>query len=249
MRRPLFAVIASVAILVGANASAAPITPTFDSFGDLSAATSIPVNFGGSGIPTNPAAITTIDGNNGDVIVMGLIATPRFANATPTDDGNGTYFAKAGANNGTPGSSGDRAKWNFSFFVGIEGSFGNTIGDYGFELLYDLDPGANTDETALGRLDFENPALGVSGFSVVQGSQNATFDFLKGIPPIPGVTAPLFTGFDPNAVGEYTFAIRSRELAGQVAINVNVQAVPVPAAGILLVSGFASLLLFRRKRA
>ena len=91
---------ASVLWTLVTPASAAPVVPSFTDFGDLPQAT-----FGGSGIPTDPTAITTFNGIGGDIVTLGLAATPRFANPPLTNDGAGTYTALAGANDGTPGST------------------------------------------------------------------------------------------------------------------------------------------------
>jgi len=219
---------AAAGLLLSAVANAAPVTPTFQVFGDVQTATGTPVTFGGSGIPTDPSAYSVLTAANGDQLVLGLAATPRFANPTPTNDGAGTYTAMAGLNDGTPGSMVGtlRATWNFSYFVEvIDNGGGSVIGDFGTVLLYDLDPGAGTDDSVLGV--FALGAVGVATMTnPVQDSQNATFGFLGG-PAIPGfLTPPAFTAFDANAGGEYSFALRSS--LGDVAINVNVAAVQTP---------------------
>ncbi len=61
-------------LLGGVNAEAAPISPTFDTFGTLSGAT-----FGGTGIPNNAVAITRIT-SGGYNITLGLTAHGRFFN-------------------------------------------------------------------------------------------------------------------------------------------------------------------------
>lgn len=55
-------------------------------------------------------------------------------------------------------------------------------------------------------------------------------------------------GFDPNAVGEYSFAIRSTVVVEEVAINVNLTAVPVPAVALFLLIGIGGLAVARRRR-
>ncbi len=227
------AMIASVSLSAAANA--APIGPTFQTFGDLQNATSTSVTFSGSGIPTNPAAYSVFTAGNGDELVLGLIATPRFSNPTPTNDGAGTYTATAGLNGG-------RATWNFSYFAEIiDNGGGSTFADFNTVLLYDLDPGVDTDEADLGVIDF-----GASpGVNPIQDSQNATFGFLaSGIPGL--VTPPSFTPFNANVGGEYTFAFRST--LGDVAINVNVVPTPEPAALALIGAGVLALGATRIRR-
>jgi len=78
---------------------------------------------------------------------------------------------------------------------------------------------------------------------VTQSSQNATFGFLQ-----PGnstsVVTPPSTAFDPFAAGSYTFALRSNQ--GSVGIEMNV--VPLPAAGWMLLTAFGGLGLVARRR-
>lgn len=229
----------SVSMALTSLASAAPLAPTFDTFGDLPQAT-----FGGDGIPTDPTAITTFTGLGGDTVTMGLAATPRFENPALTNDGAGTYTALAGANDGTPGSTADGsfATWNFSFFISVEGG-GSTLADYNFRLLYDFDPGVDTDESVLGSITSAPVPDTVS-----QGSQNLAFAFLAANNPTFGILAPLFPSFDPFATGEYSFAIQELNSGESVAINVNVAAVPVPAALPLLMTALAGFGLLRLKR-
>jgi hypothetical protein len=227
-------------------AQALPVSPVFDTFGDLPGAT-----FGGSGIQTDPTAITEFTGLDGDLVTFGLAATRRFNNPVLGHDGAGTYSGVTGANDGTPGSTvgGAAATWNFSFYINVDSNMGNTIADYGVSLLYDLDPGVGTDDASLGIFDFSALSIGLA-----EGSQNATFGFLSTGGVFPGVTitAPGFSAsnsFNPNAIGEYSFAIRSSVFSEDVAINLNVAPVPVPAAALFLITGIGGLAVARRRRA
>ena len=235
----------SLGAVTGAHAGS--INPTFQSFGDLNAATSTTVDFTGDGIPTDPSAIATFAGSNGDTLLLGLTAHQRFANPPLGNDGAGTYSAQAGANDGTPGNPGNRATWNFAWFAEVIGENGSTLNDYGVTLLYDLDPGIGTDESDLGSWDIGASASADPNISdtLFQSSQNATFGFLAN--DFPGfISAPSFTAFDPFAAGQYSFALRST--LGEVAINVEVSPVPLPAAGWLLLSAFGGLGLVARRR-
>jgi PEP-CTERM motif len=233
---------AMVALMAGAT-QAAPVTPSFDVFGSLPAAT-----FGGSGIPNDAVAITTIISGN-DTITLGLTATQRFFNPALGNDGAGTFSAGAGANFGLPPSTSTNlgATWNFNYYIDIQG--GGTIADYNIELLYDFDPGAATDEASLGSIDFN--VAGAGGLSLLQDSQNLLFAFLGGVPVIPGITPP-GGAFDPFAAGEYSFALRVGAIGGgqlgQSAINVNVVAVPEPGTIAIFGLGLVALGLIRRRK-
>jgi hypothetical protein len=206
----------SAGFLANSASYAGPVTPDFDTFGLLSAAT-----FGGSGIPNDRVAITTFGG-----VTLGLTATQRYSNPTVTDNGAGTYFATAGED-----TLPNYALWNFDMYV----SNASTT-NYAMQLLWDLNPGAGTNEASLSSFGILPLAAG----STWQESWNLGMPFLGG-------------GFDPTVAGEYSFALILRSATGQElgrsAINVNVGHVPDTAStGLLAVAGFGSLLVFARLR-
>jgi len=238
--RPLCAALALALLPMIGPAQASSVVPTFDRFGPLPEAT-----FGGTGIPNDAVAVTEIV-DDGNTITLGLTAHQRFANPPLSNDGAGTFTATTGANFGDPTgatmpSSIKGATWNFAFFMKIEG--GGTFDDYQFDVLYDFDPGAGTDEADHGILDINAAILAgggtLSDFTLVQGSQNSLFGFLND-GSLPFITPPSFSPFDPNVQGEYSFAlITSQDEAelGRSAIVVNV----VPEPSSLALAGCGAL--------
>jgi hypothetical protein len=230
----------AAAVMVG-QAAAAPITPTYDTFGNLAGAT-----FGGTGIPTDPTAITIIDDGNNNIITLGLTAHQRYSNPALANDGAGTFFAAAGANDGLDGGGHSvGATWNFAFYVNVDG--GASLGRYDMRLYYDLDPAAGTELADMGYI-----VLSGAPGSILQDSQNATFGFLCG-PDVPNVLQAPSAGcpFNPNAAGEYSFALIANEVTGAplgtAAINVNIAAVPEPGTLALVGIALAGLAVTRRR--
>jgi len=236
----------ALAALTGGAALAAPVDPEFQTFGDIDSATATDVTFGGSGIPTT-GVFSTFEVDNAR-ITLGLAAHQRFFNPPLANDGAGTFFATPGFNDGDPDDGVDGspsttsgATWNFAWFIEVEGG---SIDDFDIRLLFDFDPGVDTDDSELGIFDF---AQLINDFgldpSINQSSQNPAFGFLTD-ESLSFITAPAFGGFDPFTAGEFSFALRSS--AGQVAMNVNV--VPVPASAALLGGGLLLLGAARARR-
>ena len=67
-------------------AHADPVVASYDTFSNFSGAT-----FGSSGIPTDPAAVSTAKG-----ITVALIATQRYFNDAPTHNGGGYLLCQGG---------------------------------------------------------------------------------------------------------------------------------------------------------
>jgi hypothetical protein len=214
------------AVLLAATGSAfaAPITPTFDSFGTL-----VPFTGGGSGIPKDAVATTNLAGG----AVLGLTATQRFTAPALSNNGAGSFTALAGSYTALTGlpAAATVSGWNFDWYIASGSVAGKT-----FKLFYDFDPATANDQSTHGVLNFGN--LGGTG-QVNQNSQNLGFGFLATTNPLIGVTAPAFAAFSPNALGTYTFALvafdaNSTEL-GRSAIAVTV--VPEPGSHALMLAG------------
>ena len=236
--------------LVVAAAAPASGQVIFDTFGPLPEAT-----FGGTGIPNGEVAQSKqfTDGDN--IITVALSATQRFSNPPLTNDGAATYFATPGSNFGDPAnpttpspSATEGATWNFNFYAKVESPTSSPqITDYQFDLLYDLDPGANTPLVDFGKINLTNSVA----FSpdpttdLIEDSQNAFFAFLT--TSLPGFVDPPPTSFDPDVDGEYGFVIQVSNLAGFNVENVAITVVvPEPASAMLL--GLGTLAMLRRSR-
>ena len=230
-------------------------TAIYQTFGTL------PVTFGGSGIPNDAVAASSVFVDGTTSITLGLTAHGRYSNPTVTNNGAGVFFAGPGSNCGISTdpvgcpSSNQGALWNFGFFFGVSGP-GANLYDYDFKLYYDFDPAANTPVGSLGVIDINALITAAGGdpttMTVAQDSENLLFTFLS--VPLAGVITPPGGSFDPNALGEYSFYITATTKGafpapvGTVGIDVNI--VPVPPAVWLFGSGLLGLVgIARRKKA
>jgi hypothetical protein len=223
-------------LALAVTVEAAPIVPTYTTFGTLSGAT-----FGGTGIPNNAVAIwTSSDGK----VTLGLTAHQRYSENPPvSNNGAGDFYAVKGGDTYSSFSDPAYARWNFGWYaLNMDSSY------YIVDLLYDFDPAAGTGETAHGVLSYVLPP----DSTPYQDSWNLGMSFLASPAIFPGgFLNPPAGSFNPNVPGEYTFALILRDyLSGQelgrTAIRVNV----VPEAGAtvgLLGLGLAGLTLLRRR--
>lgn len=228
MKSVLKSAFAMVGLAIAFSVAAAPITPSYTTFGTLTGAT-----FGGSGIPNNAVAITNLTG-----LTLGLTATPRFSAPTPTNNGMGTFRAPAGVSPNAPSSAADPyALWNFSFFAGGT-AFANTF----FRLFYDFDPASGNDISTHGVISFAGTGAGPA-----QNSWNLGMDFLSITNSIPGLVAPAGV-FNPSASGQYTFALAAYASSTGAELGRSAIVVNVPEPGTIALAGLALLGLAAARR-
>lgn len=245
----------AIAALVMAAPFSAGATAIYQTFGTL------PVTFGGSGIPNTAVAASSVfvDGNTN--ITLGLTAHGRYSNPTVTNNGAGLFYAGTGSNCGVATdpvgcpSANQGALWNFGFFFGVSGTGGKHLSDYDFKLYYDFDPGTDTPLGSLGVIDINNSIIGLGGdpstMTVAQGSENLLFNYLS--VPVTGVITPPGGAFNPNALGQYSFYLTATTKTAFPApvgtVGIDVQVVPVPAAAWLFGSGLLGLIGMARRKA
>ena len=220
----------------------------------------------------------TVDQSNG--VELGLRAKLRFDdNNLPQNvfnsNGDGSYTFSAGTPptgfNFDPNSP-TTPIWNFEWSVNtnFDGT-GSTLDQYTYLFELDADPGAGTNflsfdpitpsilnpvaDHALGTnatgngggvkaTDATNYVNLLAANNVAQNSWN--YEFFNSL-------GDVLDGFDPNATGTYTIRLTAFEQGDQVAqtsIDVNVSAVPLPAAFPLLAAalGLFGIMGWRRRR-
>lgn len=219
----------------------------------------------------------TVDQDAGEGMELGLRAKLRFnAMGQPENtfnwDGNDTYTFFAGVAPG--GFSSDTPVWNFEWSINTDyNGNGSALSDYRYELSLDADPGAGTNFLTFdpvqpfGPVSCTDAAIGTNAtgngggtsvtctapgsilaYQLLIGTNNvaqnsANYDFFNAFPPL--------TSFDPTDVGIYTIQLSAFDamdnLVAMTSIDVNVEAVPVPGAALLMGGAMAGFGALRRR--
>lgn len=217
---------AAIALAFAFSAYAGPISPTYNTFGPLPGAT-----FGGTGIPNDAVAITTVGG-----LTLAMSASQRFVGPNLANDGAGTFAAPAGVSLALPSPADPYALWNFNFYLS------GATSTMAFRLFYDFDPTVGNDESTHGTISF--PGTTVPG-GLAQNSWNLGMNFLAA--PAAGLVPP-GGAFNPNAAGQYTFALVAYDGATGPEIGRAAIAVNVPEPGTFALAGLALLGLAAARR-
>ena len=102
----------------------------------------------------------------------------------------------------------------------------------------------------MGTIDVTNAILGTyrhPPHNLGEDSQNLMFRFLASDNP-PYLTKPTYSPFDPNAIGEYNFAIQVTKSGWNVEnVAMDVQVVPIPPAVWLFGTGLFGLVAIARR--
>ncbi|TFG84952.1 MAG: hypothetical protein E4H19_09420 [Chromatiales bacterium] len=245
-----FLKLAVVAALITAPGIGSAFT-VYDGFGPFPNA-----SFGGTGIPNNAVAASKqiIDGNT--TITIAMNATERYSNPVVGNNSAAVFYATPGQNCGIATdpvgcpSATQGALWNWNYYIDIVSGSGKVLADYQIDIWYDLNPAGPTaccSTAGLGRIDVTAALLAFNPGSVLeQGSENLLFNYLNvGSPPY--VIAP-GGAFNPNALGNYQFAITVSSGSFPLdSVAMEVQVIPVPAAAWLFGSALGLFGVMRRR--
>ncbi|MBL8199886.1 MAG: hypothetical protein JNK40_02850 [Chromatiales bacterium] len=244
-----FRKIAAIALLAAAPGISSAFT-VYDDFGAFPDAT-----WAGSGIPNDAVAASKqiIDGDT--TIRIAMNATGRFSNPQLANNGAGVFYAGPGSNCGIASdpvgcpSGTQGALWNWNYFIDITSGSGKVLADYQIDIWYDFNPAGPTAccVPGTGRINVTNALLFSNPTSTLQqGSENLLFAYLAANAP-PVITAPGGL-FNPNALGNYQFAITVSSGGFPLdSVAMEVQVVPVPAAVWLFGSALGLMGVIRRR--
>ena len=241
MKRTLVCLMVVAACLAAESSWADPIQvpESGASYGDVG---SWEVTWNGSGIPTDHSAYREIS-DSGVTIRLAMRAHGRYAYQAGVyqDPSKPIYYVETGKYGGD-GSDKDYAKWNFAWYVYVDGPSDSS---YTVKLFYDFDPGVETDQGSHGVIiapinssPFPYQAtwnLGMDDFlngEVLNGEgQNYVPNYIIWL----RATFP----FNPNVNGEYTFRLAVYDASGRTylgGVSMKVNAVPEPTSMVALSS-------------
>jgi hypothetical protein len=227
--------------MAASGAFAQAITPSFTTFGALPGA-----NFGGSGIPNTDVAITTYSSAAPlSALTLGLSTTTRCAGAicgaAVSNNGAATFTVQAEAPfAANPGYAG----WNIDYYAQGNSNL------YNFKLFYDFNPALANGQNTHGVFNLFTVTGSAGTGGLDQNSSNMGFASLA--TSVPGViAAPSFSPFNPNASGQYTFAliafdkVSGAEVARSAML---ISAVPEASSYAMLLAGLAGIGGWVRRR-
>lgn len=239
--------LSALAVLLIAPAVGSAFT-IYDDFGPFPNA-----NWGGTGIPNNAVAASKqiFDNATASTITIAMNATERYDNPVVTNNGFATYFAGTGSNIKGPNNL-LGALWNWNYYLEVA-SPTKVLKDFQIDIWYDFNPVSSPnlgDLSGMGRINVTGILAATnSNATLLQGSENLLFSYLTS-PAYPDslfITPPGGT-FDPNATGNYQFAITVSRFGFPIdSVAMEVQVVPVPAAVWLFGSALGLLGLSRRR--
>jgi hypothetical protein len=238
--------LAAVAVIAAVPGIGSAYT-VYDNFGAFPDAT-----WGGTGIPNDAVAASKqfVDGDT--TIRVAMNATGRYSNPQLSNNGAAVFYAGPGSNTGGNNESPTTgALWNWNYFIDITSTSGKVLKDYQIDIWYDFNPAgpaACCSVSGLGRINVTHAlTISASNATLLEGSENLLFSYLAAPSPYPFVTPPA-GGFNPNALGNYQFAITVSSNSFPLdSVAMEVQVVPVPAAVWLFGSALGLFGVMRRR--
>lgn len=195
-------------------------------------------------------------------VEVGLRAKTRFpaGNDFP-NGGTTTYTFRPGTGPGN--AAPNRPLWNFEWSVStnVDGGGSAALADYSYLLSIDADPGAGTSYIAFDPINvgFSDNSIGTNSTANGAGEEATTAAEYAALIDENNVGQNSWSiswfvpGFDPNASGLYNFMLEAFDADGRqlakTEMNVQISAVPLPAALPLYGAGLAALgfMAWRRK--